>query len=483
MSDQNHQPSGKGGKGRDPLLLNKIAGGILSAGLLVWIAIHLAGVLTGEKEVRKPVIKTAEAPQAATASAVPSINGLIIKADVKKGESFVTQQCAACHTLNKGGAAGVGPNLYGVMGDPMFQKAGYTFSSAVKKVASGKWTYQKMNEWLVDPQKFAPGTRMGYTGIKNDHVRADAIAYLRTLSDNPIPLPKAESGKSAVASSGGSSNGLASGAPAIANLYAAADTSKGKAFFEQQCSACHSINKGGANGVGPNLYGVVGAPMFQKAGYSFSSAAKSHDEGKWTPHELDEWLYDPMKAVHGTHMAYPGIKNNQTRADVIAYLNQRSANPVKLAAAGSSGGSGDSAAARTASSSSSNAAPTGLDTQAPSIKSLMASAAPTKGEAMFGQQCSACHSIKKGGANGVGPNLYGVVGAPMFQKAGFSFSDAARKAAHGDWTVHELNEWLYAPMKAVPGTHMAYPGITNNQARANMIAYLNKQSDNPEKLK
>lgn len=474
MSDQNHPSSGHGGKGRDPLLLNKIAGGILSAGLLVWIAIHLAGALTGEKDVKKPVIKTAEAPAAATSSGIPSIDGLIVKADVKKGQAFVQQQCAACHTLNKGGAAGAGPNLYGVMGDPMFKKAGYTFSGAVKKVANGVWTYQKMNEWLDDPQKFAPGTRMGYTGIKNDHVRADAIAYLRTLADSPIPLPKPGAGGTAVASKGAAPAGLESGAPVIATLYASADASKGQAFFEQQCSACHSVNKGGANGVGPNLYGVVGAPMFAKAGYTFSGAAKQHADGKWTPHELDEWLYAPMKAVPATHMAYPGIKNNQTRADVIAYLNKQSDHPVNLAAA-----SGPAAKAASAA----GAAPTGLDSSAPPVKTLMAKAAPAKGQAMFQQQCSACHSINKGGANGVGPNLYGVLGSKMFATAGYSFSSAAKTHATGGWTVHEMNEWLYDPMKAVPGTHMAYPGIKNNVARANMIAYLNQQSDHPETFK
>ncbi|MEE3502864.1 c-type cytochrome [Acidiphilium acidophilum] len=474
MSTNPHAP-GPGKKGRDPLLLNKIAGGILSAGLVAWIVIQAPGILSGKDaaKTRAEVAKNAPATAAAAGGGVPSIDPLIIKADVSKGQQFVAQQCAACHTVDKGGANGVGPNLYGVMNDKMFAKAGYDFSSAVKSKASGVWTYQKMNEWLVDPQKFAPGTRMGYTGIKNDVQRADTIAYLRTLSTDPIPLPKP--GQGAAATSAVAMIGPSSGAPAIAPLYASAVAGKGQSFFEQQCSACHTITKGGANGVGPNLYGIVGAPMFAKAGYTFSGAVKKAASGNWTPHKLNEWLYDPMKDVPGTHMAYPGVKNNQVRADLIDYLNTQSASPEKLPTTSASA-TPAAAATQTASA--------GLDTGAPTIKPVLASAVIAKGQSFFEQQCSACHSIDKGGANGVGPNLYGVVGAPMFAKAGYSFSSGAKKAAaDGKWTPHELNEWLYDPVKAVPGTHMAYPGIKNTQVRADVIAYLNAQSATPETLK
>ncbi|MCF3946994.1 c-type cytochrome [Acidiphilium iwatense] len=327
MSTRNEQTQGHGRKGRDPLLLNKIAGGILSAGLVFWVATHISMFFTNHEAPKKPVIAIAGAGAAKTAAGgVPSIDGLIAKADVKKGMSFVQQQCSACHTLTKGGANGVGPNLYGVIGAPMFAKAGYAFSAAAKKKAKGNWTYQKLNEWLVDPQTYVPGTHMSYTGIKNDAVRADAIAYLRTLSPSPVPLPKPGPGgakPSPAAASG-------SGAPSIKALYAKAVIAKGQSFFQQQCSACHTVTKGGANGVGPNLYGVASAPMFAKSGFAFSGAVKKIAKGNWTPHALNEWLYAPMKDAPGTHMAYPGIKNDQVRADVIAYLNSQSASPAKL---------------------------------------------------------------------------------------------------------------------------------------------------------
>lgn len=328
MSIRNEQTQGHGKEGRDPLLLNKIAGGILAAGLVFWIATHIAMFFTNHEAPKKPVIAIAGvgATKAAT-SGVPSIDGLIAKADVKKGMSFVQQQCSACHTFTKGGANGVGPNLYGVVGGPMFAKAGYSFSSAAKKKAKGNWTYQKLNVWLFDPQTDVPGTRMSYTGIKNKVVRADAIAYLRTLSPSPVLLPKPGAG-AAKATPAAAAAG--SGAPSIKALYAKAVIAKGLSFFQQQCTACHTIAKGGPNGVGPNLYGVATGPMFAKPGFAFSGAVKKIAKGKWAPHKLNEWLFAPMKDAPGTHMAYPGIKNNQVRADVIAYLNSQSANPAKL---------------------------------------------------------------------------------------------------------------------------------------------------------
>ena len=329
----NQDTSGSSKKhGRDPLLVNKIAGGILSAALAFWLATHLASVLTGKEAPKTAEIQVAATQKAPPPEQVAPVVGLIRTADVKKGQSFVQQQCSACHSVAQGGKNGVGPNLYGVMGAPMFAKAGYTFSSAAKKKAHGDWTYHKMNLWLHDPQDYVPGTRMGYPGIKNVHQRADVIAYLRTLAKSPIPLPKKGAAETATAATGASaSDPLAhAGAPVIKTLYATASVSKGKSFFEQQCAACHSANKGGANGVGPNLYGVLQDKMFAKSGYSFSGAAKKAAQGNWTPHEMNEWLYDPQKAVPGTRMGYPGIKNNQTRADVIAYLNSLSDHPAKL---------------------------------------------------------------------------------------------------------------------------------------------------------
>jgi cytochrome c len=501
--------------GRDPLLLNKVLGGILTAGIVLWAGVHIADGLMNTAPPEKPAIKIAggyaTAAVAAVATGIPSINNLIPKANIQQGKTFAGQQCAACHSLNKGGANGVGPNLWGVMNAPMFAKAGYTFSSAAKKKAKGNWSYHKMNEWLYDPAKYVPGTHMTYGGIKNTNVRADVVAYLRTLSIQPIPLPKPKAKIAAVPPEAGktaatpAAEAAGNGAPPIASLYATAAVSKGQGFFQQQCAACHSINKGGPNGVGPNLYGVVQEKMFAKAGYSFSSAAKKKATGNWTPHLLNQWLYDPMKFAPGTHMSYPGIKNNKMRANVIAYLNHESTHPADLRKAapaaaaykstaetnpqGNAPGNsvqhpGGTQAAKQAAAktgAASGGTPAGAS-GVPSITKLYATGAVAKGQAFFQQQCAACHSVTKGGPNGVGPNLYGVVGSKKFAKAGYSFSSAAKKHAHGVWTPHALNRWLYDPMKYAPGTHMSYPGVKNDQTRASVVEYLNSLSPSPEKL-
>jgi cytochrome c len=335
------------GKGRDRLLGNKIAAALLTAGLIFWGANRIATILVPHEAPKTPAIKLAgmpavgaAAPQAAPQAApsgAGSVLPLLAKADVAKGNAFVQQQCAACHTLTQGGANGVGPNLYGVLGAPMFAKAGFSFSSAAKAKAKGDWDYAKMNDWLTSPPSYAPGTAMSYAGIKNTQTRADVIAYLRTLSAQPLPLPSAEQVQAASAPASAApaaaTPAAGGGAPApsgIAPLFAHADIAKGQTLVQQQCAACHSLAKGGPTVVGPDLYGIMGDKMFARAGFAYSPAVKAKAGGTWTAQTMSDWLHDPMGFAPGTMMAYPGIKNDQTRADVIAYLNKNSDSPIQL---------------------------------------------------------------------------------------------------------------------------------------------------------
>ena len=86
------------------------------------------------------------------------------------------------------------------------------------------------------------------------------------------------------------------------------------------CAACHSFDKGGANKVGPNLYGVVGAPHAHAEGFAYSEALKGMHNVKWTEDELNHFLYNPKAYAKGTKMAFAGIKKDTDRAAVIAYL-------------------------------------------------------------------------------------------------------------------------------------------------------------------
>ncbi|ABF52341.1 c-type cytochrome [Sphingopyxis alaskensis] len=107
-------------------------------------------------------------------------------------------------------------------------------------------------------------------------------------------------------------------------------------------------------------------------------------------------------------------------------------------------------------------------TDAPAVEPTAA-----MGEQIF-RRCVACHTVDKGGRHGIGPNLHGIVGAPVAAKAGFSYS-GAMKAKGGVWDEAALDAYLKAPMKDVPGTRMAFAGVVDATDRKALILYLQAQ--------
>ncbi len=108
---------------------------------------------------------------------------------------------------------------------------------------------------------------------------------------------------------------------------------------------------------------------------------------------------------------------------------------------------------------------------------LLAAASPDAGKRRTAL-CASCHTFEKGGANMQGPNLYGVVGAPVASHAGFNYSSAL-KAFGGTWTYERLNAFIQSPQKAVAGTAMSFAGIAKAEQRAEVLAYLRSLSDSP----
>ena len=116
----------------------------------------------------------------------------------------------------------------------------------------------------------------------------------------------------------------------IMPLLANANIQNGANLFKK-CMQCHTQNKGGMNKVGPNLWNIVMRDYGAEDSFSYSAALKNlKGQEKWTVGNLNQFLHKPTQFIKGTKMFFVGLKNDQDRADIIAYLNQQSDKPVKL---------------------------------------------------------------------------------------------------------------------------------------------------------
>lgn len=166
-------------------------------------------------------IEDAEASGGGAAAAVPIAN-LLAVADVAKGEK-VFAKCAACHTINQGGAGGIGPNLYAALGKPHGHVPGFAYSSALTSIP-GNWDFENMDQWLTSPRKYAPGTKMSFAGLGSPEDRANLIAYMNAQGSNlPLPAPEAAPAAEGAVTEGAAPEGAATdAAPADAAAATAA---------------------------------------------------------------------------------------------------------------------------------------------------------------------------------------------------------------------------------------------------------------------
>jgi cytochrome c2 len=369
------------------LELNKVIAGILTAGIIASASGIVAGILYGPAEQHGEhafsVAVSDEPSDVAEEAAVP-FETLLASADPAAGEGL-TRQCAACHSFEEGGPDKVGPHLWGVVGRDVAGVGSFSYSDAIQGV-EGVWDYDKLNVYLKAPRDYVPGTAMSFAGIKDDQKRADLIAYLRTLSEDPVPLPEAapveesagevdtaaadgaeaapaaaeaaaaeeapaaeaaetetaeaapateeapaaEAAETATAEAAPAAEEApaAEGADGMVAMVAAADPAAGQKLF-RQCAACHSVEEGGGNRVGPALWGVYDRDVATGEGFDYSPALQEIP-GEWDVAKLDHYLANPKEFAPGNKMAFAGVRKEEHRAALIAYLHSLSASPVPL---------------------------------------------------------------------------------------------------------------------------------------------------------
>jgi cytochrome c len=164
---------------------NKIMAAVIVAVLVAMLSGFAAHELVTPEKLEKNayVVEGVGQAVAAETAAAPKgpadIQPLLAKADIAAGQK-TARVCGTCHSFNKGEAAKIGPNLWGIVGAKHAHMEGFNYSDALKAM-DGIWDVEHLNHFIYNPREHLPGTKMTYAGLKNDQERANVIAWLETL--------------------------------------------------------------------------------------------------------------------------------------------------------------------------------------------------------------------------------------------------------------------------------------------------------------
>ena len=352
----------------------------------------------------------------------------------------VFKKCASCHKAEEGGANGLGPNLYGIVGRDIASVDGFSYSAALAE-KGGQWDFAALDGFLYNPKEWAPGTKMAFKGLGKDADRASVIAWLNEQSAAPIAMPAVEE---------------AAAEPEMEEAAVEAEPVQEEAAVEPapeaEVAEAAPAQEEAAVEPAPEAEIAEAAPAQEETAVEpapeaeVAEAAPAQEEAAVEPAPEAE-VAEAAPVQEETAEAAPAAEEAPV---VVAEAKTEEAAPAAPAAA---------------------AAATAV------VASFMSGADADKGKKVF-RKCRACHKADEGSANGVGPSLYGIVGRDIASVGDFKYSDAL-KGKGGKWDFEALNGFLENPKGWAPGTKMAYRGLRKEADRANLIAWLNQQSADP----
>lgn len=174
---------------------NKVLMGLILALLIGKVSGKVADILIApDVYVKNPYVFAEVKPEKGAPDEVEDIiepiEPLLASANLEEGQK-VARKCLQCHTFEKGGKNKVGPNLWNIVDASYGHVGDFSYSKALNdlKEKGEKWGYESLNKFLKKPKAFINGTKMAFVGLKKPEDRANLIAYLRSLSDAPAPLP------------------------------------------------------------------------------------------------------------------------------------------------------------------------------------------------------------------------------------------------------------------------------------------------------
>jgi cytochrome c len=179
------------------LTFNKIAGGVLLTGLVIFGLREASDIVFAKHELEKPGYEIAVAEEAAEGGAAAEVapdwgSVLLVPANIEAGKA-VSAKCSSCHSFQQGGPNGTGPDLWDVLGRKPGSHGGFAYSAPMTEFGAKNpvWDYDHIDQFLKAPGKYISGTKMTFVGLKKQEDRIAMIAYLHSLGSKlPVPAPK-----------------------------------------------------------------------------------------------------------------------------------------------------------------------------------------------------------------------------------------------------------------------------------------------------